>query len=382
MWQLLNLDSETFIRDYWQKKPCLVRNAFANFESPVSPEELAGLACEEDVHCRLVMEKGGESPWQLRYGPFEEQDFLDLPQGHYSLLVSECEKWFPELGDLLDQFRFIPDWRVDDLMISYAPPQASVGAHVDEYDVFLLQAMGQRRWQYNEKPLQNPQIIPGLELSILQQFEADVEVILDPGDMLYLPPGIAHHGVAVDHCMTYSIGFRAPSAAMALDSFALELDRQGLSNKRYADPGLELNRHHGEITDNEIEAFKALVLDLLTQPAELWRDSVGKLLSDSAATPPGDADQPVYISDLQACAWIRHPETRMLFNEQPDSIQFYCNGQAYILSADGQIRSCIEELCAQREWSQALIHRCIAIEELQTLLSALAQRGAILPLED
>lgn len=382
MWQLLNLDSETFIRDYWQKKPCLLRNAFANFESPVSPEELAGLACEEDVHCRLVQEQGDSGPWQVRYGPFEEQDFLDLPQSHYSLLVSECEKWFPELGDLLDQFRFIPDWRVDDLMISYAPPQASVGAHVDEYDVFLLQAMGQRRWQYSEKPLQNPQTIPGLELSILQQFEADVEVTLEPGDMLYLPPGIAHHGVALDRCMTYSIGFRAPSASMLLDSFALELDRRGLSSKRYSDPALELDRHHGEITAREIATFKSMVLDLLEQPAELWRDSVGKLLSDSAATPPGDADQPVYISDLLACAWIRHPETRLLFHQQADGIQFYCNGQVYELPAQDQLRGCIEALCEQREWSQELIHRCIAIEELQSLLTDLAQRGAILPLED
>ncbi len=106
MWQLQGFDSTEFIKHYWQKKPCVLRNAFTDFESPVSPEELAGLACEEDVHCRLAIEKAGASPWQVRYGPFEEQDFLDLPETHYSLLVSECEKWMPELTNLLDQFSF------------------------------------------------------------------------------------------------------------------------------------------------------------------------------------------------------------------------------------------------------------------------------------
>ena len=144
MWQLQGFDSEAFVDRYWQKKPCVIRQALVDFESPVTPEELAGLACEDEVHCRLVLERDGLQPWQLRYGPFQEQDFLDLPESHYSLLVSECEKWFPELAGLLDQFHFIPDWRIDDLMLSYAPRDGSVGPHVDEYDVFLLQAMGFR----------------------------------------------------------------------------------------------------------------------------------------------------------------------------------------------------------------------------------------------
>jgi 50S ribosomal protein L16 3-hydroxylase len=143
----LDINIREFVQQYWQKKPCLLRNALPNFESAISPEELAGLACEEDVHCRLVFEGSDNKPWAVRYGPFEEQDFLDLPESNYSLLVSECEKWLPELNDLLDQFRFIPDWRIDDLMISYAPEGGSVGPHVDQYDVFLLQALGTRRWQ-------------------------------------------------------------------------------------------------------------------------------------------------------------------------------------------------------------------------------------------
>ncbi len=215
MWALQNLDIEDFVSQYWQKKPCVIREAFADFELPVTPEELAGLACEEDVHCRLVIERDDGS-WQLRYGPFEERDFLALPERNYSLLVSECEKWMPELNALLDPFRFIPDWRIDDLMLSYAPEGGSVGPHVDEYDVFLLQASGARRWRYGAKRLENPVLIPDLELAILEEFNHDHEIELHPGDMLYLPPGIAHHGVALEPCMTCSIGFRAPTAASVL----------------------------------------------------------------------------------------------------------------------------------------------------------------------
>ena len=382
MWQLHGINNEEFVSQYWQKKPCLIRNAFENFESPVSPEELAGLACEEDAHCRLVIEKDGESPWHLRYGPFEEQDFLNLPESHYSLLVSECEKWFPELAALLDQFRFIPDWRVDDLMLSYAPEQGSVGPHVDHYDVFLLQALGQRRWQYTDNPVEEVKLIPDLELAILQKFNHDQEVILNPGDMLYLPPGIAHHGVALDRCMTFSIGFRAPTAAQTLQSFALEVERLGISNLRYGDTNLELDRHSAEITDREIETFKSLVLDLVDQPQSLWNDCIGKLLSDSAATTAGETEQPVYISDLQACAWIRHPETRMLYHQSDRAIRFYCNGQAYDLPQGNEIIDCLQQLCDKREWPLDLIHRCIALEPMQSLLLLLASRGAILPFEE
>jgi 50S ribosomal protein L16 3-hydroxylase len=379
MWQLQGFDSAEFINQYWQKRPCVLRNAFADFESPISPEELAGLACEEDVHCRLVIEKDGVSPWQVRYGPFEEQDFLDLPETHYSLLVSECEKWLPELTDLLDQFRFIPDWRIDDLMISYAPTDGSVGPHVDAYDVFLLQAMGSRRWQFSNSRKEEAELIPGLELAILQQFSPDQDLVLNPGDMLYLPPGIAHHGIALDRCMTYSIGFRAPTAAAALESFALESERLGNNVERYTDEELELDRHHAEITDTEIERFKNLATDLLRQPQSLWQDAVGKMLSDSVLTAPENPEQPVYISDLQSCAWLRHPETRLFYHQSAASIEVYYNGRVHELPRSPEILSHLQQLCENREWSSTLINACIEIEPLAGLLVELASNAAILP---
>jgi len=382
MWKLKGLDSKEFISHYWQKKPCVIRNAFPGFESPVSPEELAGLACEQDVHCRLVVEKDGESPWQLRYGPFEDDDFLALPETHYSLLVSECEKWLPELGELLDQFRFIPDWRIDDLMLSYAPEHGSVGPHIDEYDVFLLQALGTRRWLYTESRPSNDELIPNLELAILRNFEAEHDIVLNPGDMLYLPPGCAHHGIALERCMTYSIGFRAPDAVSTFESFALEIERLGSGVPRYRDPDLELERHHAEITDNEIDRFRALTIEMLDQSGDLWRDAVGKMLSDSSLGQEDDTEQPVYISDLQACGWVRHPETRMFYHCAPNSIRFYYNGRMHELPNRPEVLEHLQQICDQREWSANFINRCIDIEPLDKLLVELASNAAILPADE
>jgi 50S ribosomal protein L16 3-hydroxylase len=386
MWQFKNFDRNEFISRYWQKQPCVLRDALVNlpdrFESPVTPEELAGLACEDEVHCRLVIEKDGARPWELRYGPFEEEDFLDLPETHYSLLVSECEKWIPELTDLLDQFRFIPDWRVDDLMISYAPAGGSVGPHVDEYDVFLLQALGSRQWQYCDSPAREPRLIPNLELAILQEFDPDQEIVLNPGDMLYLPPGHAHHGIAQDSCLTYSIGFRAPTANSVLESLVLETEHRGTGLQRYRDAELELERHHAEITDGEIDRFRSLASGLLQQPDAVWRDAIGKMLSDSTVAPPPDDDQPVYVSDLLSCNWLRHPETRMYYHQSEQDITLYCNGSARVLPGSREILEPLQQLCDNREWSTAMIKACIKIEPLESLLIELASSQAILPIND
>ncbi len=382
MWQLQGFDSDVFVREYWQRKPCLLRRVLPGFESPVSPEELAGLACEDEVHARLVIEKDGAGPWQLRYGPFTEEDFLELPESHYSLLVSECEKWLPELEGLLDQFAFIPDWRIDDLMLSYAPRHGSVGPHVDEYDVFLLQALGTRRWLYQDSRHETAQLIPGLDLAILSDFEPDQDVVLNPGDMLYLPPGIAHHGIALERCMTYSIGFRAPDALATLESFALEVERLDVNPPRYRDPGLELERHRAELTDGEIERFRQLALGLLDQSDDLWRDAVGKMLSDSAIGEDEESEQPVFVSDLLAGGWVRHPETRLLFHESEEKIQLYYNGNEHSLPRSPQILDLLRQLCELREWPPALIARCIDIEPLEKLLLELASRRAILPTDE
>ena len=169
----LGMPPAKFLRDYWQQKPLLVRKAIPGFKSPISPEELAGLACDEEVVSRLVMERGGRTPWELRRGPFTEEDFLELPETHWTLLVSDVEKQAPDMAGLIEPFRFVPDWRIDDLMISYAPEHGTVGPHVDDYDVFLLQGLGRRRWQISTQPIDPDNFRPDVELRIMDEFEAE-----------------------------------------------------------------------------------------------------------------------------------------------------------------------------------------------------------------
>ncbi len=200
-----------FLRRHWQKKPLLVRGAFPAFADPLSPDELAGLAMEAFLPSRLVMERGGKKPWELRRGPFDDATLRKLPTSHWTLLVQEVDRVLPEAAAIVDRFDFVPGWRADDLMVSFAPTEGTVGPHVDSYDVFLIQGMGRRRWQIAER--YDETLRKGVDLKILKSFVPKQEWILEPGDMLYLPPGVAHHGVALENCMTYSVGFRAPSHA-------------------------------------------------------------------------------------------------------------------------------------------------------------------------
>lgn len=273
-----NLTVEAFLRDYWQKQPLLIRGAFPGFTAPLTPEDLALLACEEDAQARLILEQGGAYPWELRYGPFEPDDFEALPPSHWTLLVQEVDRHRPAVAALLDAFRFLPNWRLDDVMVSYAPQDGGVGAHIDNYDVFLLQGLGHRRWQINTTPVEEETLIPDLDVSILEHFEADAEWILAPGDMLYLPPRIAHYGVAVDDCMTYSIGLRAPSHEDLLAGFLGDALDHLDPLLRYADP--DLTQHHpGEITA-DVRARIRAVLRKTVSDDDLLDDWFGRFITE------------------------------------------------------------------------------------------------------
>ncbi|MGR4068999.1 JmjC domain-containing protein [Billgrantia sp. C5P2] len=261
-----------FLRDYWQRQPLLIRGAFADFESPLDPDELAGLACEEGVEARLVEEDGPDGPWQVSHGPFDEAVFGELPERDWTLLVQAVDHYVPEVAELLDRFDFLPRWRLDDVMISYAPPGGSVGPHVDQYDVFLLQGSGQRRWQLGGKVADDAPIIPGIDLRILERFDVEPgdDWVLEPGDMLYLPPGWAHHGVSQsDDCMTYSVGFRAPSADEAITSYADYLGEQLPASLRFGDAGMAPPADPAELDDASLERMRRLILDTLDDPAQL-----------------------------------------------------------------------------------------------------------------
>lgn len=323
-----------FLEEYWQKKPLLIRGALPGFRSPLAPEELAGLACEEGVTSRLVLEKGGDEPWQLEHGPFDEETFLHLPETHWTLLVQEVDRLIPEVGALLEHFRFLPRWRIDDIMVSYAPAHGTVGAHIDNYDVFLLQGLGRREWQIGHTPVEEETIVPDLDVRILADFTPDETMVLEPGDMLYLPPRIAHYGIALDDCMTYSIGFRAPSHRRLIGDFVSDMLETVDPEARYADPDLSPTDHPGAIRPEACERVRAILRRLVQEEDAIDR-WFGRYVTEPArgriALPPEEPFTADELAEaLRAGAALRHgPASRLAYITHDDgTAHLFIDGEA------------------------------------------------------
>ncbi|WP_257388910.1 cupin domain-containing protein, partial [Tahibacter caeni] len=236
--QPLGMSPQAFLRDYWQKRPLLIRGALAGFPLPITPEDLAGLACEEAALSRLIVRDPRRERWSVTTGPLDEAVFSTLPKTHWTLLVQDVDKWDMDVAALLERFRFLPRWRVDDVMISYAVDGGGVGAHVDQYDVFLIQGLGRRRWRISDDADAPKAFRPELELKILAEFAPTHDWVLQPGDVLYLPPGLPHDGVAIGDCMTLSIGMRAPAIAEMLGDLVDSLVEPLTEDDRYTDADL------------------------------------------------------------------------------------------------------------------------------------------------
>jgi len=286
------LTAQQFLERHWQKSPLLVPGALPGFRSPLSADELAGLACEPEVESRLVL-GSRETTWQLEHGPFEEQRFRQLPERDWTLLVQDVDKWLPDLAPLLEPFRCIPDWRIDDIMVSFAAPGGSVGPHTDQYDVFLLQAQGRRRWQLSEHF--DAALEPDVDLKILQNFSAEREFVVEPGDILYLPPGVAHFGVALDECLTFSIGFRAPDQHELMLALAEELIQRATST-RFGDPERSVAADPSQIDASDLRALRGLIRTGLALDDRELNRFLGRYLTRSkpnleADSQPNDARQ-------------------------------------------------------------------------------------------
>ena len=233
-----------FLRDYWQKKPLLVRQAVPGFKGLLDPQQLIDLACRDDVQARLATYQ--RRKWNLRYEPFEPKDFEGLSKkGKWSVLVQGVNHFLPKGAELVKQFNFIPHARLDDLMVSYAPKGGGVGPHFDVYDVFLVQGLGHRRWQLSMQKDQT--LIEGAPLRLLKDFRVEQEWVVEAGDLLYLPPHCAHNGIAEDDCMSYSIGFRTPWYQELSEQFLVYLQDRIEIAGTYADPDLKAQKHPSEI---------------------------------------------------------------------------------------------------------------------------------------
>lgn len=239
-----DLSPQKFLREYWQKKPLLVREALPGFRGVLPKLDILRLARDEDVESRLVTQQRGK--WSMQRGPLTNSQIKQLPKFNCTILVQDLNHYVRAGRELLREFSFIPYARLDDLMVSYALPGGGVGPHFDSYDVFLLQGMGERRWRISTQS--DLTLRPNLPLKILKNFIPEQEWVLQPGDMLYLPPNVAHEGIAVSECTTYSIGFRAPSAQELTFNFLNFLQDELQVAGMYADPDLRSQSAPGEIS--------------------------------------------------------------------------------------------------------------------------------------
>ena len=343
----LGMSPDAFLRDYWHKRPLLIRNAFPGFESPLQPEDLAGLACEEGALSRIVMHDRANDRWTLRQGPFEEDEFPGMPHQDWTLLVQDMDKWDADVGALLEHFAFLPRWRIDDIMISFAAPGGSVGPHTDHYDVFLLQAQGHRRWQIDAslamgRPAPSQEFRPDVELKLLREFTPTHDWVLGPGDMLYLPPSVPHNGVAEDACLTFSVGMRAPAAAELLGDFVDTLAADADEALRYADPDLAAAADPAEIDAAAMNrAVEALNLLRMNDPDRLgdWFGRFMTVYRAAGEVHPGEDNRSrIEIEwDLQQGASLqRHPWSRMAWrraHRKGEPARLYVSGHDYALPA-------------------------------------------------
>jgi 50S ribosomal protein L16 3-hydroxylase len=323
--QLLGgLSPKTFMQRHWQKKPLVIRQAIPGFQPPLDRADLVDLAAQEDVQSRLVIQANPDAKqdWRFRHGPFTRRALPPFKQPGWTLLVQGVDLLDERAHALMNQFRFVPDARLDDLMVSYATDGGGVGPHFDSYDVFLLQAHGQRRWRIGRQ--KDLSLQPDMPLKILSNFEPEMEFVLDAGDMLYLPPRYAHDGIAVGECMTYSIGFRSPSRGELAGELLQRLAEDAMDEAGaalYRDPKQPAVAGCGEIPTDMVEFARDALAAALRDPLAVPR-ALGEYLSEPKAhvsfdggSAPEGADGPVRLDR----------RTRMMY----DAHHVFVNGESF-----------------------------------------------------
>ncbi|GAA77751.1 cupin domain-containing protein [Pseudoalteromonas sp. BSi20495] len=326
-----NLSEQEFLSHFWQKKPLLIKQGFTDFQDPLDANELAGLAMEESIESRIITNH--KNDWQTHQGPFE--DFEQLTDDHSTLLVQAVDHWHPDAGQLLEPFRFIPNWRIDDLMISYSTPNGGVGPHLDQYDVFIIQGEGKRHWRVGLPDPTLKQFAQNKKLLQVEAFEAVIDCILEPGDILYIPPGCPHEGYAVENALNYSVGFRAPNQQDLLSSFADHIIDTESGQKRYTDGNLTLRESKGELNNIEVTKVKTLMQGLLENDT-LFKQWLGTTLSQpkhemdlAPAEEPFSAEQITNALTNNTIVFERLGGTRAIYQLLEENILLSVNGENY-----------------------------------------------------
>nr|WP_315848608.1 cupin domain-containing protein [uncultured Rhodoferax sp.] len=350
--QLLGgLSPQTFMQRHWQKKPLVIRQAIPGFAPLLDRAELLDLAAQEEVESRLVMQASakGAAGWRFKHGPFARKALPPFKQAGWTLLVQGVDLHDERMHALMNQFRFVPDARLDDVMISYATDGGGVGPHFDSYDVFLLQAHGRRRWRIGRQ--KDLSLQPDMPLKILANFEPEEEFVLEPGDMLYLPPKYAHDGIAEGECMTYSIGFRSPDRAELAQEILQRLAEQAvdeLGPGLYRDPKQDAVDLSAAMPLALVDFAHTALQDALKDPKAIAR-AVGEYLSEPKANVWFDGGEP----EVRGAVRLDR-KTRMLY----DADHVFINGESF--NAGGKDAQLMQTLANARSLSAAEVKRLSA----------------------
>jgi 50S ribosomal protein L16 3-hydroxylase len=370
------LSLEAFLAEYWQKKPLLIRQALPKVKPPIAADELAGLACEEEVESRLIVQDAATDQWELTHGPFVDATFSELPATHWTLLVQAVDHWVPAAADFLAQFYFIPSWRVDDLMISYSGDKGGVGPHYDNYDVFLVQVSGRRQWEVGGLYDESSPRRPDTPVKILTEWEPEHTWILEPGDMLYVPPRVGHSGIAVgEECMTCSVGFRAPSHRDILLDFPEYVAEQLSEEVRYSDSGFAPQANPGQITPEAVKNVQRILTQYVEDHDRLaqWfgRYMTSPKYQEEEATQEEFLLNNVHQHLAAGGTLIKNEGSRFAFQENGKRLWLFVDGRQYTCSET--VEELVKTLCAERSCS----HLFGESEEHHLLILDLLNHGSL-----
>lgn len=330
-----SITPEQFLAEYWQKKPLLIKQGLPQLIGMFEPEDMLGLALEEEASARLLTQAAtkpvDEPQWQLKKSPLSETDFDNLP-AQWTVLVQNLEQWSPELGQLWQAFDFIPQWQRDDIMVSYAPKGGSVGKHYDDYDVFLAQGYGSRRWQLGKYCDKNTEFVADEPIRLFDDMgDIIFDEILEAGDVLYVPPKLSHFGVAQNDCLTFSFGCRRPNLMQVIDSLAdIATNDSQLFIPMLLPQALQAS---GELQADSIAAIKAQLLEMLQSERgdDMIRQAVSEVVSKrqyDALMPEETLDTDELVQALSEGALLQADySNRLLYTQTHDGITLYANGQ-------------------------------------------------------
>lgn len=330
------ISAEQFLAEYWQKKPLLVRNALPEIAGLLEPDDVMELALEEHISARLIKQKDKDpDQWTVKSSPLIKGDFQKMPK-LWTLLVQAVDHYSFDLAELWKKFSFIPQWRRDDIMVSYAPKGGSVGKHFDFYDVFLVQGYGHRRWQLGQMCNAETEFVAGQPLRLLPDMDVNFDEVLAPGDLLYVPPGLSHYGVAEDECLTFSFGFRMPNITEMMDRVSDKFSDDQLLKNPLADIIRDQQSPIGQISQNELEYLKAKLFEQL-QNSTVLEDAIMSLMSEPKYPENIPEAEEIGAGDLeealeQGYQLMLEPASRLLYTDQDNALLFWANGEGICIS--------------------------------------------------